>query len=300
MNVKKTFRDISSLKIQGAEAVAKASIVALKDFVLANRSVQKNKFLREFSAAKKLLVSARPTEPQLRNALKHAVTNAEGSDTRALKENLLSGLQATLSRMKEIKTQLAEIGSRKVPSNSVIFTHCHSSSVVSVLQQAKKSRKKFVINNTEARPRYQGRIMARDMNKLGVKVNHYVDSAVRLALKKADVAFFGCDAITPTRIINKIGSELFAEVAERYDVPLYIVTSSWKFDPETIFGFSEPIEERNYQEIWPGKTKNVKIHNPAFEAIEPKLVTGIISELGVFKHQNFIEENEHENAWMFS
>ena len=80
---------------------------------------------------------------------------------------------------------------------------------------------------------------------MDIKVFHFVDSAARYALKNADIFFFGADAIqSDGRIINKIGTEMLLEVAHKYDIPSYCCSVPWKFDPKTIFGGDEPIEDR--------------------------------------------------------
>ena len=51
--------------------------------------------------------------------------------------------------------------------------------------------------------------------------------------------------------------------------------------------------------MWQNPPKGVKIMNMAFERIEPNLVTGIISELGIYKHNIFSEELKRRYYWMF-
>ena len=156
------------------------------------------------------------------------------------------------------------------------------------------------MHNTETRPLFQGRKTAIELASYKIPVKHYVDSAARMALKKADIMMIGADAITTEgKVINKIGSELIAEAANKIGVPVYICTHSWKFDPETIFGFDEEIEKRAWDEIWPNKPRKVNIDNFAFEKINPALITGIISELGVYRPQNFISEIKNNYKWMF-
>ena len=110
----------------------------------------------------------------------------------------------------------------------------------------------------------------------------------------------GADAITVEgKIINKMGSELFAEVAEQNDVPVYICSDSWKFDPASVFGYEEEIEKRSAKEVWPTAPKGVTISNFAFEKINPDLITGIISELGVYTPEVFVEEVKRSYPWIF-
>ncbi|MEA3514396.1 MAG: hypothetical protein U9R34_02895, partial [Nanoarchaeota archaeon] len=88
--------------------------------------------------------------------------------------------------------------------------------------------------------------------------------------------------------------------ANKLNVPVYVCTHSWKFDPKTIFGFEEIIEKRLAKEVWPDKPKNVAIDNFAFEKVSPALVIGIISEIGIYNPQNFIEGIKRNYSWMFS
>ena len=100
----------------------------------------------------------------------------------------------------------------------------------------------------------------------------------------------GADAITSEgKVVNKIGSRTFAYIAKSLGIPVYICTNSWKFDPETIFGFEEPIEERSPEEVWDNPPNGVTVRNPAFEMIEPTLIEAVISELGVYRSDVLLE-----------
>ena len=147
----------------------------------------------------------------------------------------------------------------------------------------------------------QGRITAKDLSNEKIPVTLFVDSAMRLAIKEADMCFIGADAITSDfKVINKIGSELAADTAKHFNVPFYVVTDSWKFDPQTIFGAEEPIEKRSSREIWDKVPKGVKISNYIFEKINPKTINGVISELGVLSLQNFVKTVQTNYPWMLN
>lgn len=182
----------------------------------------------------------------------------------------------------------------------IVFTHCHSSTVEAVCIKAKEQGKKFTVYNTETRPRFQGRITAENIAKAGIPVVHFVDSAARTYLKKADLFLFGCDAISAEgRIFNKIGTEFLAEFTADQRIPTYSVTNSWKFDPLTVRGFEEVIEQRDPKEVWENPPQGVTIMNPAFEITSPDILTGIITELGVFKPETLIFEVQKKYPWMF-
>lgn len=297
---KQAINDIKSLKVQGAENVAIAAVSLIRQVLKESKHETPEHLLAHLETIKSQLFDSRPTEPCMRNAVNFLLSSLKTDDIHYLKAHLDLKIQSALAHFEEAKARIAEYGARKIPKNSTVFTHCHSSAVISILKKAKLDGKKFAVHNTETRPLLQGRLTAKELSSCGIPVTMFVDSAARLALKRADIMLIGADAITSEgKVINKIGSELFAEVANKYEIPVYICTDSWKFDPLTIFGYEETIEERGRKEIWPDAPKSVDIDNHAFEKIEPDLITGIISELGVYKTHIFIEEIRRNYRWIF-
>ena len=300
MEFNKIIRDIKNLKIQSAKNVAKNSLFALKDYSKNIDAITKTKFFEELETAKKILFSTRPTEPFMRNAINFVINDTKLVNSKNFKENLNLKIDQALNHIETTEDIVSLVGARKIKRGSKIFTHCHSSAVMGILKRAKKQKKNFEVHNTETRPKFQGRTTALELSKLKIPIVHYVDSAARLAIKRCDLVLLGCDAIdSEGKAYNKIGSEMFAEIANKFDIPVYIATDSWKFDPKTIFGFNEEIEKRNRNEIWKDAPDQIKIENYAFEKIDSDLITGIISELGIFKPQMFIEEMKTKYKFMF-
>ncbi len=265
-------KDIKDVKIQGAENIAIAAVKAYYERPTAD-SIHK-------------LISLRPTEPCLRNALKFVSMD-------------IKNVSKALHHFEDAKQKIAQYTSKKISNGMILFTHCHSSTVVNAIKYTHLQGKKLEIHNTETRPLFQGRRTSIELSEAGIEVIQFVDSAARIALKKADLFLLGADAVTSEgEVINKVGSEMFAIIAEKLGVPLYICTDSWKLDPKTIFGYDESIEKRKASEIWPNAPKHVIINNFSFEKINPNLIAGIISELGVFKPEVFVEEVIKAYPWM--
>lgn len=299
MNLLKTVTDIKNLKIQGAENIALSATKTINEIV---ETSNKKGLAKDLLKARSLLFGARPTEPCMRNSLSYLFYNLnlenKNLDSIWLKRELNQRIFYVLKHFEESKAKITEIGLRKIKQNMVIFTHCHSSTVVSILKTARK-KTKFTVHVTETRPLLQGRITAKELLNSSIPVTMYVDSAARLALKKADLMMIGCDAITSEgKVINKIGSELFAEAAARIGVPVYVCTDSWKFDPKTLFGFGEVIETREGKEVWEKPPSKLKIDNHAFEIIDPNLISGVISELGIYGPRTFVEVVQKNYPWM--
>ena len=298
-SVSQIVKEISSLRIQGAQNIAKASLEAINFVVHSSHASSVVQFRKEISKASDSLIKARATEPLLRNYMKAVKASSQTSSLRESKEKVLATLADLTKYHGQAKVEITDIAQQKILKGSLIFTHCHSSTVTSAIIAAHKNKKRVTVANAEARPKYQGRITARELSDEGIMVHHMVDSAAGKAIKKADIMFIGADAITSYAVINKIGSSLFAQIAHQYDVPVYICAHALKFDPDTLFGKSEPIEERDAKEVWDKPPKNVHIHNPAFDEVEQEHITGIISELGVFPLPAFIEEVRRQYPWIF-
>jgi len=260
-------KDIKDVRIQGAESVAIAGVRAYS-LVPSDKSFKK-------------LLSLRATEPALGNALNYAKKFSPGAAIQHFKES------------KEITNELV----RKLLKKGIkVFTHCHSSRVVdSIIYSYNNGKKIKEVFNTETRPLFQGRKTARELSRAGINVTTVVDAAARGQIRRASVMLIGADAIlSDGSVINKIGSNMFAEIAKNdFKKKVYVVTDAWKFSKKNV-----KIEERNFEEIWDTGARKVRVKNPAFEKVEAKYITGIISELGVLSPKDFVKKVRKVYKWI--
>ena len=279
-----TLVKIKSLEIQGAENIAIAGVRAFAEKL---KETQDEPLLKKYIAE---LSALRETEPTLRNALKYCLLNYK-NDTNVA--------ETVVHYFESSKEKIAEIGAKKIRDGMVVFTHCHASTVTKILVTAWQQGKRFVVHNTETRPKFQGRKTAEELAAAGIPVVHSVDSAGRVSMKKADMFLFGADAVTAEgNVVNKIGTTMFAEFASLYQIPVYSCTNSWKFDPATIGGADEPIEERAAREVWENPPAGVTIMNPAFELTPADRITGVITELGIYKPETLVMEIQKTYPWL--
>ncbi len=264
MNKKKVFdkivRDIKQIKIQGARNIAMASLKAYSLIPTKN--------------SKEILLNSRPTEPMMQNVLEIA-------------ESKKIPHKKILKHFDDAQNKINKNAFRLIKNNQIIFTHCHSTNVVNALIYAQKKGKKFEVYNTETRPLFQGRKTAEELKRAGIKVTMFIDSALGVALKEVDIIFLGADALLKNGIINKIGSGLISKIAKQEKIPIYIIADSWKFTKNKI-----PIEQRNLNEVWDKAPKNVKIRNPAFEFVDKKYISGIVSEFGIMGYGGFVAKRQ--------
>ena len=293
---------IKTLEVQGARNVAITAIKAIEKLTTDSRAQNKTQFVKELSKAREILFSSRETEPLMRNAVRQILHEVEKSKKRNPKElaDLVHQVSGKfLQDLENSKERIAEIGSKRIQSSSQVLTHCHSSTVTYLLERAKKEGKKFEVICTETRPLFQGRITAQELLDLGIKTTMIIDSAVRFFINKVDLVMVGADAITSEgNVINKIGTSLVALAANEARTPFYVVSELLKFDPSTVHGDYEKIEERNPNEIWPDAPSKIEIRNPAFDITRRNFIHGIICEEGIISPHSVLEVVRKRYPWL--
>lgn len=302
-SIQLTAEKIKGLEIQGARNVAIAAIKALEISARQSKTRSKRDFLKELLSAKEVLFAARETEPLMRNAVRWMINQAEKSketNVRKLSRTVSLSSQRFLKNLDESKEKIAQIGARRIKDHFTVLTYCHSSTVTYLLRRAKQEGKSFEVICTETRPVFQGRTTAKEMLDLDVKTTFIVDSAARSFMNQVDLAIVGADAITSEgNVINKIGTSTIALVAHEARTPFYVVSELLKFDPVTMCGDYEKIEERSPDEIWRNPPKGLIIRNPAFDVTRRDFIHGIICEDGIVSPQSVTEVVRRKYPWIF-
>ena len=301
--IQTTAKRIRRLEVQGARSVAIAAIRGVQTLAEQTEAPSKKDFLRELTKAKETLFASRATEPLMRNALRMIINKVEKSEERNVKrlaETVTLTSEQFLKDLEESNRKIAEIGARRIKNHSTVLTHCHSSTVTNLLKRAKHDGKTFEVICTESRPAFQGQITAKEMLELGIKTTFIIDSATRFFMNEVDLVVVGADAITSEgNVINKIGTSIVALAAHEARTPFYVVSELLKFDPATMYGDYEKIEERSPSEIWKDAPKNLEVRNPAFDVTRRDFIHGIICEEGMISPHSITEVMHRKYPWVF-
>ncbi len=248
---------IKSIKIQGAENIAKAGIQAY--------------LLNPTKESQKEILSLRSTEPLLQNSIK----------TISLSKNKEKIATTILNEIRDSHNHISKHAFKLIKDDMKIYTHCHSSTVIDILKYAKKHKKNFTVYTTEVEPLRQGRMTARELSKLGINVIIGPDLAAEELLKQCDLFLFGADAFTKTAVYNKIGTHTLCKIAKNYNVPRFSCGISLKITNKV------KTEQRKGKEVWDERNKRIRPVYPAFDKTSYTLLTGIISEFGIKKPKEF-------------
>ena len=301
-NVKITAERIKRLEVQGARNVAIAAIKALQTQASKQKPKPNPTSSAELKEAQALLSASRETEPLMRNAMRWVITQAEDSSSEkvdALVELVAGNVGLFLQNLDASRECTAEIGAKRIRDGMLVATHCHSSTVTRMLAKAKAEGKEFSVICTETRPAFQGRITAKELVDLGIQTMFIVDSAMRSYMGNVDIVVVGADAITSEgNVVNKIGTSAIAVLANEARKPFYVVSELLKFDPETLTGEYEHIEQRSPAEVWKEGPEKLSVRNPAFDVTPNRYISGIICEEGIIAPQSVTEVVNRSYPWI--
>ena len=126
------------------------------------------------------------------------------------------------------KNKIHSLGSKLIINHNNIFTLSYSGHVKETLITAKKMKKRFVVKILNSGPRDEGIKLGEDLADNSIKAVLYIDSNLTSAITDSTFVLLGCDRITETTFINKIGSYAAAIIAKNFDIPVYILADTSK------------------------------------------------------------------------
>ncbi|MDN5342216.1 MAG: methylthioribose-phosphate isomerase [Oceanotoga sp.] len=182
---------------------------------------------------------------------------------------------------------------KKIPKNGTIMTQCFGETVVGMLMRlCNENNNRIKVFSAETRPYFQGsRLTASVIQDMGIDVTVITDNMPGYVMKKKGVDLFtsAVDAITMDgHVVNKIGTFQIALCANYWNIPYFATGIPNKEHPtiETI-----KIEERDGDFVTQAmgiKTamEGVKGYYPSFDITPPKLVSGIVTDKGIYSPYN--------------
>jgi len=174
-------------------------------------------------------------------------------------------------KIKEIFTKIY----KKLPSAKTILTISKSGTLIHVFKLWYKKRTNLEIIVTESRPVNEGKLMAKELLKCGLKVEIITDAMAGIFVPKADAVIVGADAVLKNgNVINKTGSLSLALLCKHFNKPFYVVTTKSKFVNKIHY----KIRRESTEKVWKYSHPNLTIINIPFEEIDRGLITEIISE----------------------
>ncbi len=198
---------------------------------------------------------------------------------------------------------LKDIYNIKAHKQINILTHCNAGWLATVdygtasapVFRARDNEMDIHVWIGETRPRNQGgKLTAWEYFHENIQHTVVADNSVGLLMRKklVDIVIVGADRIARNGdTANKIGTYLRALAAKDNNVPFYIAAPMSTIDFSIKTGDSIKIEERDENEVrYIGETPIIHelspVINHAFDITPAELITGFITERGVYKPQD--------------
>lgn len=176
---------------------------------------------------------------------------------------------------------IAEHASDKIPVNAVIMTHSASSVVTALFRRLARNQHRFSVICTQSSPGMEGHQLALALNDLGIAVTLITDAQMGLFVPRSDVVMTGCDTwLADGHFVNKSGTYLLALAARAHHKPFWVLGDGFRKSDQTSKNVT--LEEMPVNELNPPEGGRITPRNIYFETIPETLVTGGISEQGVF------------------
>jgi methylthioribose-1-phosphate isomerase len=279
---------ISSLAIRGAPALGAAGAYGVALAAHTARTA------RQVRAAAERVAGTRPTAVNLRWGVEQAL--------RAYEATGAAGALAAAERIAEDDVarnrRIGSHGATIVPRDAQILTHCNAGALacvgygtaLGVVRGAVEAGRDVHVWVDETRPVLQGaRLTAWELDRLGIDATLVADTAAAslMARGAVDLVVVGADRVAANGdVANKIGTYGLAVLARHHGLPFYVAAPVSTIDLATKSGADIEIEERDPAEVRAVRgalvaPAGIAAHNPAFDVTPARLVSGIITEVGI-------------------
>jgi translation initiation factor eIF-2B subunit alpha len=211
-------------------------------------------------------------------------------DYESCKRHLVENGQLFLERSKASRDKIAEIGSKFITDDDIVLVHSFSRAVYTLLSHAADKKIRFRVVVTEARPTFQGQMMAKLLREKNVPVSLIVDSSVGFVIHKVDKVLVGAEGVAESGgIINHVGTYQIGVLAKAANKPLYVVAESHKF--VRMFPLAPDDIPTDHDPLHNFSTKDEEsVSSPLIDFTPHDFLTALITDLGVLTPSAVSEE----------
>jgi len=294
---------IKELWVRGAPAIGITAAMGVALGAQGLKALDYDTFQKGVLEIADHLAATRPTAVNLFWAIsrmKRTLAALKDESIADIKRLLVAESQAILDEDIAMNREIGRHGNAVIGQEQTILTHCNAGALATggygtalgVVRAAWDAGKKIQVLADETRPVLQGaRLTAWELMQDGIPVTVITDSMAGALMQrgKVDVCVVGADRIAANGdVANKIGTYSVAVLAHAHGIPFYVAAPSSTIDLATANGELIPIEQRDPREVTHvrGETAiapdGVGVDNPAFDITPARLITGIITEKGIF------------------
>jgi len=304
------YRDVATsikvMNIRGAPAIGVAAAFGMALATIEFKSLSKDKFLSSMKEAAKIIKDTRPTASNLFWAVNRVwkIISDFPDNPQTLSDLVVEEAKIMAQEDITVNKSIGKNGAKLLSDGDVVLTHCNAGSLATVqygtalapIRTAIEEGKRISVIADETRPRLQGaRLTAYELqyDNIPVKVISDTSSGLLMRLGKVNKVIVGTDRVSSDAVFNKIGTYLVALAAKDNEIPFYVAapTSTLSLQDtvdDVIIEQRDPMEVSNILGKVRIVPKGVECLNYAFDVTPFRLVSGIITEDGVFTPEEML------------
>ena len=211
---------------------------------------------------------------------------AEGKNTAdAIVESTVEGNNRRYKKIEKIAESLVAM----FPQNGKVLTQCFGETIVGQMcKVARREGKNLKIYCAETRPYFQGaRLTASVCKDMGYDVTVITDNMPAFAIQNEHIDVFtsAADVICQDGyVVNKVGTFQIAIVSKYMGIP-YFVTGAPDRGHKTVDSVKIEMRDPNFVLQAMGvrtAMEGVKGYYPSFDITPPELVSGVVTDCGVY------------------
>ncbi len=253
------------------------------------KEAEQKEFLKK---AADVISTARPTTTKRMRLLCNECLDAAFGALENGEDTYASVIDRTIELNNVRYAQIGEIAKHLVstfPKGGHVMTYCFAETIVGMmLKECRNEGKDIKLFCPETRPYFQGaRLTATVCNDMGFDVTVITDGMPAFVMKKEGIDVFttAADAICGDgHVVNKVGTCNTAIVAKYFGVPYYATGAPDGGHP-TVDTIDLELRDGEFTLQAMGvrtAAKGVKGYYPAFDITPPELVTGIVTDKGIY------------------
>ena len=302
-------KTIREMNVRGAPAIGVAAAMGMALAAQEFHTLTYEEFLTQMDHAGQVLAQTRPTAVNLFWAIRRIQKLYRESETPFFPKDMAQQILTEAKKMweEDIDTNRAmgKHGAAVLQDGDTVLTHCNAGSLATVLYGTALAPIRWAVEGEgkhiqviadETRPRLQGaRLTAWELQYDNIPVQIEPDNTAGLMMRlgKIQKVIVGSDRIVRDVVFNKIGTYMVAIVAKYHQIPFYVIA------PRSTLSMGEEekdvtIEQRmgDFELFLRENTvpEGVKCINYAFDATPMDLVTGIITEDGLFTPEELVQK----------
>ncbi len=290
---------IEVMAVQGAGDIAITAAYGLymAAYDLECQHLSPEQVRESLSAVKERLFKTRPTGFHL-GALLDKIWSRIVWERGDIAQQIMAFIDTAVERQQKRSELTGKWAEQVLEDGDTVLTHCFPGpALLYMLYYARQKGKRLSVIATETRPYLQGaRLTAWSVSQLDIPVTLITDNMAAYCMNRQMITkvFTAADRVAMDgTVANKVGTFQLAIAARYHELPFYILGYGGP-DRTCAKGEHIPIEYRDPEEVT--SFSGVKITGdlvqgiyPAFDLTPPHLITGVITDRGIFQPEHVAE-----------